>query len=171
MNIWNCVKKFHKAFNLPVNRTPINLGVYDMSIIMDLKNLQSTLQAVRHKLNNRQSIVTAENIKLRMLRVSLLLEEVTEYLKAEEDNDMVEIADALGDIHYIVAGTELAYGIDGEAVFKEIQDSNMAKLDSEGNPKYDGTGKVVKPLGWEPPKIANVLSRVVQSVSKDSSHS
>ncbi len=169
MSIWKDVTEFHLTFKHPVEVNPIELGILDTSIMIDLKNAQSTLHALRHKLSNKVNVATKDVTKLRLLRMSLLVEEFAEYLQAEEFNDMVEIADALGDLHYIAAGTEIAYGIDGQAVFTEIQRSNMAKLDADGNPVFDIAGKVIKPIGWEPPNIADIINSVEPSVSKSPS--
>lgn len=62
-----------------------------------------------------------------MMRIGLLEEEFNEYLDAEDKNDLVEIADALGDMIYIIAGTALVYGIPLDRVFREIHESNMTK--------------------------------------------
>jgi len=98
------------------------------------------------------------NDKERMLRRKLLLEEMNEYMEAENDNDIVEIADALADIIYIACGTAVAYGIPLDDVFEEVHASNMAKL-VDGKPIYREDGKVLKPEGWQPPDIKGVLKR------------
>lgn len=96
--------------------------------------------------------------KLRDLRISLLEEEFDEYTTAEEENDLVEIADALADIIYIACGTAAEYGIDLDAVFAEVHRSNMAKL-VDGKVLRREDGKVKKPEGWTPPDIAGVLQK------------
>lgn len=68
--------------------------------------------------------------------------------------DLPELADALGDLDYVVEGTRLEFGIDGEPVAEEIHRANMAKL--KGPRRADG--KVMKPEGWEPPQIASELA-------------
>ena len=92
----------------------------------------------------------------RELRGRLLTEEFKEYIEAEVDNDIVEIADALADIIYIVCGTALSYGIPLNKVFKEVHRSNMAKL-VDGKALYREDGKVKKPEGWTPPDITSIL--------------
>ena len=81
-----------------------------------------------------------------MLRFNLMKEENEEYLEAVQNNDMVEIADALGDMLYILCGTIIEHGLQHkiEAVFDEIQRSNMSKLGEDGNPIYREDGKVLK---------------------------
>ena len=92
----------------------------------------------------------------RLLRVRLLREEFNEYIEAENENDIVEIADALADIIYIACGTAVSYGIPLDKVFDEVHRSNMAKL-VDGKPIRREDGKVLKPEGWTPPDIKSVL--------------
>jgi predicted HAD superfamily Cof-like phosphohydrolase len=94
----------------------------------------------------------------RHLRKILLQEEVDEYLSAELENDLVEVADALADIIYIACGTAVSYGIPLDKVFEEVHRSNMAKL-VDGKPLKREDGKVIKPVGWTPPDIAGVLKK------------
>ncbi len=95
------------------------------------------------------------------LRFDLLKEENEEYLKACEESDIVEIADALGDILYIAYGTLLKHGMQDkiEEVFNEIQRSNMSKLDKDGNPIYREDGKVLKGENYFKPDIKSILGR------------
>jgi predicted HAD superfamily Cof-like phosphohydrolase len=92
----------------------------------------------------------------RQLRIKLLAEEFEEYMAAEADNDIVEVADALADIIYIACGTAASYGIDLDEVFKEVHRSNMAKL-VDGKVLRRADGKIQKPEGWTPPDIRGVL--------------
>ena len=80
------------------------------------------------------------------LRFNLMKEENEEYLEAANNNDMVEVADALGDMLYILAGTIIEHGMQHkiEEVFEEIQRSNMSKLGEDGKPIYREDGKVLK---------------------------
>lgn len=94
-----------------------------------------------------------------LLRYKLMREENEEYLEASQNGDIVEIADALGDMLYILCGTILKHGLEDkmEAVFKEIQQSNMSKLDETGKPIYREDGKVLKGNLYFKPKIAAIL--------------
>jgi len=94
---------------------------------------------------------------LTALRQRLLDEEVQELRDAVAVGDVVEIADALADIAYIVAGTAVVHGIDLDAVIREVHRSNMAKLGPDGRPILRADGKVLKPEGWEPPRIHETL--------------
>jgi len=99
------------------------------------------------------------NKDLIQLRYNLMKEENEEYLQAAEAGDMVEIADALGDMLYILNGTILTHGMQSkiEEVFEEIQRSNMSKLDKDGNPIYREDGKVLKSDLYFKPEIRKIL--------------
>jgi predicted HAD superfamily Cof-like phosphohydrolase len=93
----------------------------------------------------------------RHLRMRLLSEEFREYCQAEGANDIVEIADALADMTYIIYGTAVEYGIPLDAVFREVHRSNMSKLDENGKPILREDGKVLKSRLWSPPDIDGIL--------------
>jgi predicted HAD superfamily Cof-like phosphohydrolase len=95
------------------------------------------------------------------LRYKLMREENEEYLEAANNGDIVEIADALGDQLYILCGTILKHGLQDkiEAVFREIQRSNMSKLDKNGKPIYREDGKVLKSELYFKPNIKAILEK------------
>ncbi|WP_088341753.1 pyrophosphohydrolase domain-containing protein [Robiginitalea sediminis] len=94
-----------------------------------------------------------------LLRYKLMREENEEYLDAASRGDLVEVADALGDMLYILCGTLLEHGLQDkiEAVFEEIQRSNMSKLGADGKPIYREDGKVLKGPDYFQPDIAKIL--------------
>ena len=87
------------------------------------------------------------------LRIELIKEELEELEIAIDDNDIVEIADALADLKYVVEGTAISYGINLNAVFKEVHRSNMTKV---GGYKR-GDGKWIKPDTYSPADIKSIL--------------
>lgn len=93
------------------------------------------------------------------LRYNLMKEENEEYLEAVQNNDIVEIADALGDMLYILCGTILEHGLQYkiEEVFNEIQRSNMSKLGEDGKPIYREDGKVMKGPNYFKPNFSDIL--------------
>lgn len=95
------------------------------------------------------------------LRFELMKEENKEYLEAANNGDLVEVADALGDMLYILCGTILEHGMQYkiEEVFEEIQKSNMSKLGADGKPIYREDGKVLKGPDYFQPRLDEVLSR------------
>ena len=95
------------------------------------------------------------------LRHDLQAEELFEYLMACRDNDLVGIADALGDQLYILVGTILKHGMQDKIVevFEEIQRSNMSKLGEDGLPILREDGKILKSNLYSPPKIKEILEQ------------
>ncbi len=96
-----------------------------------------------------------------MLRFNLMKEENEEYLEAAQNNDLVEVADALGDMLYILCGTIIEHGMQDKilAVFNEIQRSNMSKLGEDGKPIYREDGKVLKGPNYFKPNIGEILKK------------
>ena len=107
---------------------------------------------------NHAPIAKLEESKLE-LRFNLMAEENEEYLEAAMDDDLVEVADALGDMLYILCGTILEHGMQYkiEEVSNEIQRSNMSKLGANGKPIYREDGKVMKGPNYFKPKIAEII--------------
>lgn len=93
------------------------------------------------------------------LRFNLMKEENEEYFEAANNNDMVEVADALGDMLYILCGTIIEHGMQYkiDEIFSEIQNSNMSKLGADGNPIYREDGKVLKGPNYFKPNIKGIL--------------
>ncbi|GGK42899.1 MULTISPECIES: nucleoside triphosphate pyrophosphohydrolase family protein [Flavobacteriaceae] len=106
----------------------------------------------------QEPIAKLSDSKLK-LRFDLMTEENEEYLEAAKDNNLVEVADALGDMLYILCGTILEHGMQHkiEDVFNEIQRSNMSKLGANGMPIYREDGKVMKGPNYFKPNIIKIL--------------
>ena len=111
-------------------------------------------------LNNYQPTTALSEDEI-TLRYNLMKEENEEYLEAAKNNDIVEIADALGDQLYILCGTILKHGLQHkiEEVFEEIQRSNMSKLDVNGKPIFREDGKILKSDKYFKPNIKSVLDK------------
>ena len=90
-----------------------------------------------------------------LLRFSLMDEENKEYLDAMKNKDLIKVADALGDMLYILCGTIIEHGMQDiiEPIFDEIQKSNMSKLGLDGNPLYREDGKVLKGPNYVKPNF------------------
>lgn len=76
--------------------------------------------------------------------------------------NLVAAADALADIAYVVEGSNLAFGIDGDAVLEEVHRTNMLKATGE----VRADGKRLKPEGWTPPDVAGVLEKQKQNARR-----
>jgi len=96
-----------------------------------------------------------------LLRYNLMKEENEEYLEAANNNDLIEVADALGDMLYILCGTIIEHGMQHkiEEIFYEIQSSNMSKLGADGKPIYREDGKVLKGPNYFKPQIKRILEK------------
>jgi len=92
------------------------------------------------------------------LRLHLIHEEVHELVEGIRNRDIVEIADALTDILYVVYGAGHAFGIPLDKCFDEVQRSNMTKVMPDGKVLKNAEGKVMKPDTYEEPNLEKVLN-------------
>ena len=96
--------------------------------------------------------------KINGLRYDLIKEELDELKVAMESKDLLEVADALTDILYVTYGAGHAFGIDLDKCFEEVQSSNMSKLDEDGKPIYNESGKVMKGSKYFKPDLTKFVS-------------
>ena len=96
--------------------------------------------------------------KINKLRIDLIKEELDELQEAMENNDLLEVADALTDILYVTYGAGHAFGIDLDKCFDEVQDSNMSKLGENGEPIFNESGKVMKGPNYFKPDLSKFVS-------------
>ena len=96
--------------------------------------------------------------KINKLRFDLIEEELKELKEAIKNKDLLEVADALTDILYVTYGAGHAFGIDLDKCFKEVQNSNMSKLDESGKPIYNEAGKVMKGPKYFKPNLSKFIS-------------
>ena len=98
------------------------------------------------------------NDKINKLRIDLIKEELEELTDAMNNKDLLEVADALTDILYVTYGAGHAFGIDLDMCFDEVQNSNMSKLDENGEPIYNESGKVMKGPNYFKPDLSRFVS-------------
>ena len=96
--------------------------------------------------------------KINKLRLSLIKEELDELKEAMKNKDLLEVADALTDILYVTYGAGHAFGIDLDKCFDEVQNSNMSKLDDNGEPIYNEFGKVMKGPKYFKPNLEKLIN-------------
>ena len=96
--------------------------------------------------------------KINNLRIDLIKEELDELQVAMKNNDLLEVADALTDILYVTYGAGHAFGIDLDKCFDEVQNSNMSKLDENGEPIYNESGKVMKGPNYFKPDLSKFVN-------------
>ena len=92
--------------------------------------------------------------KINMLRYNLIKEELDEFKQALDNNDLLEVADALTDILYVTYGAGHAFGVNLDACFEEVQNSNMSKLGLDGKPIFNDQGKVMKGPNYFKPDLS-----------------
>ena len=95
--------------------------------------------------------------KINLLRYELIKEELDEFKVALENNNLLEVADALTDILYVTYGAGHAFGIDLDKCFEEVQNSNMSKLDKNDKPIYNEMGKVMKGENYFKPDLSKFI--------------
>ena len=100
---------------------------------------------------------TWPDFNTRELRLELIQEELDELAQAVDDRDMIQIADALTDLLYVVYGAGHAFGIDLDECFQEVHSSNMSKLGENGRPIHREDGKVMKGPGYFEPDLEAIL--------------
>ena len=96
--------------------------------------------------------------KINKLRIDLIKEELDELKEAMDNNDLLEVADALTDILYVTYGAGHAFGINLDKCFDEVQNSNMSKLSENGEPIYNESGKVMKGSNYFKPDLTKFVS-------------
>tara|TARA_R100000388_G_scaffold76433_1_gene55557 strand:+ start:81 stop:467 length:387 start_codon:yes stop_codon:yes gene_type:complete len=100
---------------------------------------------------------TWPDFNTRELRLELIQEELDELSDAVADRDMIQIADALTDLLYVVYGAGHSFGIDLDECFEEVHRSNMSKLGENGRPIHREDGKVLKGPGYFEPDLEGIL--------------
>ena len=95
--------------------------------------------------------------KTMQLRYDLINEELKELKLALYNKDLLEVADALTDILYVTYGAGHAFGINLDKCFKEVQNSNMSKLDNNGKPIFNEFGKVMKGPKYFKPDLSKFV--------------
>ena len=96
--------------------------------------------------------------KINKLRLDLIVEELGELKLAMKNNDLLEVADALTDILYVTYGAGHAFGVNLDKCFNEVQNSNMSKLDDNGKPIYNDSGKVMKGPNYFKPNLNKFIT-------------
>jgi len=123
-----------------------------MSNFLKVKNFMETFG---QEVKTQSSFPNKKTVNL---RYNLIKEELDELKEAIEQNDILEVADALTDILYVTYGAGHAFGIDLDNCFDEVQKSNMSKLDNNGKPIYNESGKVMKGPDYFKPNLKKFLT-------------
>lgn len=118
------------------------------------QKVRDFMQAFGQELPNKHGFPNQDVV---LLRYNLIHEELEELNQAMQENDIVEVADALVDILYVTYGALAAFGLPANALFDEVHRSNMSKLGEDGNPIYREDGKVIKGPNYSEPDIKSVV--------------
>ena len=118
-------------------------------------NVGTFMKTFGQEVNTKPSFSTD---KINKLRLDLIKEELEELTEAMNNKDLLEVADALTDILYVTYGAGHAFGIDLDKCFDEVQNSNMSKLDENGKPIYNESGKVMKGPNYFKPDLSKFVN-------------
>lgn len=121
-----------------------------------LKKVENFHYAFNIPIEDKPKIPSRERCELRQ---NILEEEVNELKESWENNDLEGVADALVDINYVLYGTVLEFGMQDKfnQMFEEVHNSNMSKLDDDGNPILREDGKVMKSHNYYSPDLGKFL--------------
>lgn len=133
------VREFHEAFGLPVKDSPM---------IPDAKRV-----ALRRRLIQEEM----EEVEAEFSRIQMKMGKDSYHTTQEVYQDIASLAKELSDLRYVIEGTELEFGIPGDAVYAEVHRSNMSKLGPDGKPIRRHDGKVFKGPDYFEPDILAVL--------------
>lgn len=111
-------------------------------------------------MNACDQVTKTYDLQQYILYLNLIREETKELAEAISANDPVEQLDALIDILVVTIGAIHSMGADAEGAWKEVMKTNFAKIDKEtGKVRKREDGKVLKPLGWKAPELAQFLKK------------
>jgi len=116
----------------------------------NFEDVKYFMEKYRQEVKTKPSFPDDETVQL---RYDLIKEELDELRSAIKDNDIIEVADALTDLLYVVYGAGHSWGINLDKCFAEVQRSNMSKLGYDGKPIYNKNGKVMKGPNYSKPNL------------------
>lgn len=143
------VKKFHQAFGHPTDSAP--------TIDIPGDTVQLRLNLI---LEEFQELCDAVGAKIHIDPMSEAADGVTFTSNQRRALNLPEVADALGDLSYVIEGANLVFGIPSKEIFREIHESNMSKLGKDGEPLYREDGKVAKGPDYTRPDLVKFFRRV-----------
>ena len=140
------VREFHQTFGHPISDVPTEAtpALRKLRLDLILEELKELAEASGFELI---SVFNDQTEDMEMV-----------FIATQAEVDLVEVADALGDLDYVVAGAALVFGLPHDAVVTEIHRSNMSKLGADGKPIYREDMKVLKGPNYFKPDIAKVIA-------------
>ena len=125
-----------------------------MSDMSNFNKVKTFMDTYGQEVKNTPEFPDSKIVKL---RIDLIQEELNELKEAINNNDIIEVADALTDILYVTYGAGHSFGVDLDSCFNEVQNSNMSKLGDDGKPIYNESGKVMKGPNYFKPNIKKII--------------
>ena len=120
----------------------------------NFEKVKTFMQTFGQEVKSKPSFSTD---KINDLRYNLIKEELGELKEAMDNKDLLEVADALTDILYVTYGAGIAFGIDLDKWFDDVQNSNMSKLGEDGKPIYNEARKVMKGPNYFKPDLSKFI--------------
>jgi predicted HAD superfamily Cof-like phosphohydrolase len=134
-----------------------------------IKDIDAFHKKFKFEKNNKVGI--PDNNELVNFRTAFLLEELAEYAQAITKKDAAGALDALVDIVYIALGTAWLFNLPFEQAWQEVQRANMSKIRTKSKSKKRGTSfDVVKPKGWRPPDIEQVIEEAKERENENTNN-
>lgn len=148
------VKEFHLSFGHPVEAVPTNPD--DKTRLLRFRLIYEELMEFGRAIGIQGlADCSQEEFEARVKKTLNAIE-----IMAGFQTNLVEAADALGDIDYVTQGSNLVFGFPAESVVEEIHRANMSKLGADGKPIYDEHGKIQKGPNYRKPDVLAVLSLI-----------
>lgn len=150
----SAVEEFHRAFECPV---PCEPGLPCEDVQAELFHFAAKLKSIGREMKTASARAGGSNL---LIRIQLMAEEVGELAQAMAERDLPAVVRELSDVAYVTDGTWLALGMRDlkEPAVMEVHRANMSKLDDDGNPIKDPSGRVVKGPNFQPPDMVSVLA-------------
>ena len=122
----------------------------------NFQRVKEFMKSFGQEVKNKPEWPNSETMEL---RIDLIEEELGEFKDAiiNGDGTLVDVADALSDLLYVVYGAGHSFGIDLDDCFAEVHRSNMSKLGEDGKPIYREDGKVLKGPNFSEPDLTSIL--------------
>ncbi len=151
--LYEQVREFHEVYGQPINTAPTVPAVDRVKLRLKLiaEEFVELLEATAYT-----GFMHGESLRDSDCYVAEALDEFID--RADVKVNLVETADALADLMYVIQGAALEFGIDLEKVLAEVHRSNLSKLGADGKPVHNADGKVIKGPNYSKPDIAKVLN-------------
>lgn len=155
------VEEFHRAYGFVVSPEPNipNLTAGEAGLIrLHVTGLEKLAGLLKTQASHANGL-GQRNLGLVLIRMQLQVEETAEVFDAILRRDLPHLLQEVSDLQYVTNGLYLTLGLQGvkPAADVELHRANMSKLNSDGTPIVDSSGRSVKGPHFRPPDMARVL--------------